>query len=118
VYDVINFVGHDGSEILFPEENAPFDRRGFHYQEMLDYALVCGRCLLAIDRVMVIDHEQGYPNDKRFNEYLNEFIGILGGMGSQGPHVWAWDGKVCFNPATGQKQSPESIDSWVFYPLV
>lgn len=36
--DVIKWLAHDGSEIIFPNAPEPLRRRGFHEQELLDFS--------------------------------------------------------------------------------
>ncbi len=47
---IINQIGHDGSEILWPDLPEPRCRRSFHIQEMVDIALASGRFLMLIEK--------------------------------------------------------------------
>ena len=38
VQEIFDYLGHDGSEIIWPENKDPFNRRAFHIQEMIDFA--------------------------------------------------------------------------------
>ena len=49
VAELIEQVGHDGSEIVFPEKTPPADRRGFHTQEMIRVALDVGMTATPIE---------------------------------------------------------------------
>lgn len=47
--ELIDLIGHDGSEILWPEEPEPQCRRGFHLQELLVAALKINYCYFRFD---------------------------------------------------------------------
>lgn len=36
--EIIDYLGHDGSEKIFPDRKEPHCRRAFHSQELIDYA--------------------------------------------------------------------------------
>lgn len=36
---IFKYLGHDGSEIIFPERESPYNRKAFHPQELVEYAL-------------------------------------------------------------------------------
>jgi hypothetical protein len=47
--DVLTFVGHDGSEIIYDHLSDPDSRRGFHYQEMIKMCLKLGKAVTRIE---------------------------------------------------------------------
>lgn len=42
IADIYDFCGHDGSEIVYPDEPYPMDHRSFTVQEMIDFLLASG----------------------------------------------------------------------------
>lgn len=104
--EIIYAVGHDGSEVIFPLEQEPMNRRGFQLQELID---VC----LQLDVVPVVIH--AYPRivsstgvlhpvfddetaNIRMDNYLNGKIGVLLGQSDGHPHAVAWNGYKIFDP--------------------
>jgi len=51
---IISYMGHDGSEIYFPNRPDPFGRRAFHPQEIMPYALLMhNTAILQFDQTML-----------------------------------------------------------------
>lgn len=78
-------IGHDGSEIVNPEQPDPYSRRGFEWQEIIKAALTLGIALVE------------YPD-------VLELPGILLGTSDNDiPHACAWNGSMVFDPAAGRR---------------
>lgn len=52
-----DYLGHDGSEIVWPELPEPQCRRGFHIQEMVDLAYKLGRLLVPIEMESLVQKD-------------------------------------------------------------
>lgn len=103
--ELIDFVGHDGSEILWPEEQAPNNRKGFADQEVIDYVWTKGFAVTQIlalpymacasepeNRYMVFDPDRAI---RRIGGYLDSNVGVVCGklVHSHIFHASAWTGK-------------------------
>lgn len=100
---VIRAVGHDGSEIIFPEYEEPYCRRSFHPQELMDMCLLKGFAVVPIEQqptVMVKDRVHNVPiYSKRMDYYLSNYTGVLTGISQTGkPHAVAWNGQRVLDP--------------------
>jgi len=107
IKEIIDYVGHDGSEILntLPE---PACRKGLHIQEGIDVANVFGLSMTPIEAQPVqLNSEQHefdltkwgmFPTtEDRFRFYLDYNIGIIVGKARKHWHTVAWDG-VIYDP--------------------
>lgn len=99
VQELINIIGHDGSEILFPEDPEPFCRRGFHPQEIIDVCLLKQFGVIAIHNQPVSELKSGMytvpVSSERMPYYLENYSGVLTGIGYTGqPHAVAWGAKI------------------------
>lgn len=108
--DVIDTIGHDGSEIIFPDEEEPFNRRGFHVQEIVDVLLEQLFIPVWIDARVCLFSESGgsyllrsINHAERFSRHVHNTHGILlGTHATEGGHAVAWDMEMCLDPR-GQK---------------
>lgn len=101
--EMIARIGHDGSEIIWPELPEPQRRRTFHIQECLAVCLrlglgtveiQMGPCLTPDGKVV---YEVPCPVD--FRKLMSISIGVMLGRGRQMGHAVAWDGKSIYDPA-------------------
>lgn len=103
VEKVIEDIGHDGSEIIFPDLSEPYCRRSFHIQELMDVCMLCNIGVISIEREPVSE-AQGKLYKlpvyiKRMDYYLVNYIGVLTGAAQSGyPHAVAWDGSRVLDP--------------------
>lgn len=116
---VIDGIGHDGSEILFPEMKSPHCRRGFHIQEIVDVFIdqyefpvlfEAQPCLIGLTE----DGEEIlWPlpeNEGRIQCYMEDAPGIIiGTHEAETLHAVAWDGDVCWDPR-GQKYPAKEME--------
>ncbi len=99
VADLIAEVGHDGSEIIWPELREPLNRRAWTLQELYTPCIRRGYAPIWWESKIAC---QPLPEAKllikEFN--LEELISkSFGGVVCYGAHGWAWDGRYLFNPA-------------------
>jgi hypothetical protein len=104
---LIDMIGHDGSEIIFPKKLEPTNRRGFHYQELFDCAFNLGYSVMEIQvlptSITTLDTELfeidfRITNEQRFLEYIKDRVGVFNGMALQHNHAVAWDGSTIYDP--------------------
>lgn len=124
--DLIRKVGHDGSEIIFPNSSDPFNRRAFHIQEMIDIATGLEYSVTEIVRYPLFanpDEDGVYSPkgewDKRFNDYLSKTSrGVLAGYNKIGSrHAVAWNGKMIIDPALGCERTIQCIETEVLWMI-
>lgn len=95
-------IGHDGSEVWWPEKPQPFCRRGIHIQEILDCFIRRGKGLIPVDLMPASAPVGGKPKaiwdvEKaiiRFKTYISGREAIL----ITASHAIAWDGSKVFDP--------------------
>ena len=104
VKEVIDIIGHDGSEIIFPQFKEPACRRSFHIQEMIDVCMLRDVAVIQIevDPVSCVKENSFYKvpvSDTRLDYYLSLYTGVFVGVGSMNtPHAVAWSGRQIFDP--------------------
>ena len=120
--DLINEIGHDGSEKIWPEVNEPYCRRAFHPQELIDCCFSRGFTVIEIEkypklRPMYFDFlkiHTVFNNDKatsRYHKYIQTFPGVLIGPS----HAVAWDGLQLYDP---KGYTIPSFDSHLFFGII
>ena len=101
--DLIEFIGHDGSEIIYPGLKDPANRKGFHIQEILDAVMRLGYGLIPIEarpvQIILENHTDYYEvpvGVERFYNHLKDHNGIIIGKNPSGLyHAVAWvDNKI------------------------
>ena len=96
-------VGHDGSEIIFPDLPEPFGRRTIHPQELIDVCLGRGFALMMVEAIpsmsgnYEIQFKEG--NISRLTRYMSMYTGVVCGVNQDlKPHAIAWDRKSFYDP--------------------
>jgi hypothetical protein len=94
VSQILDFIGHDGTEIWWPELPAPRSYQAFHIQEMIDFAWSRGYTVTQFD-CSVESRPFGALIAKPVpcrdvKMYLEQSIGVVTTLGQ---HAWAWDGR-------------------------
>lgn len=101
---LIELIGHDGKKVIFPELPEAINKCGFHTQEIIDCAIKYGYAVTEIQAISCSTpdgkHEYivEFSNEKRFENHMDNNIGILTGSINGHGHAVAWDGKMCFDP--------------------
>lgn len=109
--ELIEEIGHDGSEILYPDLPEPLCRRGFHMQELIDCAVTrfftCSEIQIrpvgTPDGLAGHEHEIDFKisHEERFKKYLDlGYNALLYGMTRKCYHcvAWEWDTKLIHDP--------------------
>jgi hypothetical protein len=94
---IFQYLGHDGQEIIWPDIEEPFNRRGIHIQELIDFLLTYGYTLIQIDAMPTLTPKDGhsaiysimdvFKAEIRLMKYLQNYFGILITQN----HAVAWD---------------------------
>lgn len=131
VQSIISDLGHDGMEVVNPEEEGLGKYKFFHPQEIIDVAYKRGFALVIIEKFPLIEHpdlnrspHNVYAEPRtRFLEYIKRFSGIL----LDANHAVAWDAKsrTVFDPrAEGPAIVPDIVqlmkdyqELWMLLPI-
>lgn len=111
VLDLIQRVGHDGSEIVWPGNPEPHNRRGFHPQEMIHVAYRLDKRVITFEKnptSVGLEDSQEFSistHQESWRYYLEEEIGVLAGYFNGRSHAVAWDGMRLID------------NDGIFYPL-
>lgn len=118
-------VGHDGSEIIFPDLPEPMCRRGFHSQELIHVARCRGWAVTAVELNPCTSPTNGsgvlYPvqirnNVERFANAVYSTMGILEGRCKKCRHAVHYDHGVIYDPGGRMYEySMESCELYGFY---
>jgi hypothetical protein len=107
VGELLEELGHDGSELAFPNLPEPACRRGFHIQELVHVALSRGFALTPVELFPVLESADGKQtqtilyrdnNWKRFADILAASRGVIDGAGFRFRHMVAYDQGRIFDP--------------------
>jgi hypothetical protein len=128
VRTLIGEIGHDGSELIFPNLSEPYSRRGFHIQELIAPCLVRGNALLIVEAVPVVGNPESNEvvpitfkeeNMLRLMKFMAEFIGVVAGENEHGvPHAVAWDTKFMYDPNKEEPTEKSDFNIREFFALV
>ena len=111
VEEIIKAIGHDGSEVYWPELESHWANRAFHVQELVDYCFWNEIAVVCIDAMPCFNHFDsravakevkylsGLEYADRLERYLKSYFGVLVGTTNfNSGHAVAWDGENVFNP--------------------
>jgi hypothetical protein len=123
IYDML---GHDGSEIIYPDLKDPYRRRSFHIQEMISVALKLGFVPCPIDKDIIfgqmvdkdgveIEHPQYALTIER---HLEHYLALRPGVIQTPYHAVAWNHQEqrVYDPA-GQKRDLNDVDVITFWAM-
>lgn len=125
INELIELVGHDGSEIIWPKLNEPRQRRGFTHQEFQYIAYNLGFVIPQYFPKFgcVKDETEPFVIDffTLWSKILREYDGVLSGKykGFSNAHAVAWnahEGRI-YDPS-GHFATLEQFDSLYFHAAV
>lgn len=98
VNTLIEEVGHDGSEIYWPEETYPYNVRGHHYYEIVRLCLARGLAPVLLEFTPSV-----WRDGKRYVLATQPDLLKYGGEGIliSDNHAWAYVGGQIIDPTTG-----------------
>jgi len=113
----IKLIGHDGSEIIFPDMSEPYSRRSFHIQEMLRLSLINGFSVTELQPKPVSSVRgelYALPYSKEeFEYYLKTYTGVLVGK----THAVYWDGTYILDPDCGRPYPIDKFNINMFFVI-
>lgn len=123
--EVIEGLGHNGLEVMWPRLPLPYALRGIHIQEMVDYALKCGFAVIEVEAIPC-NNPLGNTDDQemevfedpisRLEDHLIGKKAVLTSL----KHACAWDGEKVYDP-NGRIYTLENFELvvvYVFIPIV
>lgn len=113
------FIGHDGSKIAFPDLPDPMCRQGFHVQELVHASLLLHKTVTPFelfpvtkatlgDGAFVITHR---ARKVMFQKLIDNFRGVITGMGRACSHAVAFDRGRVYDPDPGTIPFSFSFDA-------
>jgi hypothetical protein len=122
VAEVLELIGHDGSEIVFPKQPEPYCRRSFHLQELIDVCMLKNTSVVPIEFHPVSEANGQHYVLKTYSirapYYLENYNGVLTGLGRAGtPHAVAWNREKIYDP-NGSIYSLDDFSIENFYLLI
>jgi hypothetical protein len=109
VGEMLERIGHDGSNIMWPDLPEPRCRRGFHTQECIRVALLLGKSVTPVeyearlapgDVEPLVVYQREYFH-KLLNTSLGVVTGVVGHNGSAKGHAMAYCQSFVADPTTG-----------------
>ncbi len=102
---LIKLIGHDGGEIVFPDQPEPMKRQGFHIQEIIDVAVRMHFSVMPIE-VIPSSTSDGVNNFDikiadpgiRLKRHMSQNPGIIVGRSRRMNHAVAWNGVKVYDP--------------------
>lgn len=101
---LIDWIGHDGSEIVSPSWPEPRCRRGFHPQECIRLALKRGLTVTPLELFpSIVTENHPYTIDYGANwddfiGWINQTSGVLTGRGRLCGHAVAYENGTVYDP--------------------
>ena len=132
VAHLLTEIGHDGSEILYPDLPEPAGRRGFHVQELLEPCLWRGFAATPIEVFPVSEHAPGrryvvpfagFTGEDapyRFELVIHRTRGVIEGQVGGCGHCVAYDHGLIYDPdgdPAPYGYSPYACESRSFLPF-
>lgn len=109
VAELIEQIGHDGTEVVLPQLKEPYCFRGHHIQELVRACHQRGYSVTLIEPIPVSQHQGHQIHHPAPMEWIDSILqarhGVLVGQLNGRDHSLAWDGHLTYNPANGLAQS-------------
>ena len=125
--DLLDEVGHDGSEILHHGLAEPYKRRSFHPQEMIDAGLRLDIAVVQIEALPIITSSYGTSKlihdvpeaEKRIEDYMRSFNGVMTGRTQPNnlPHAVYCHKGVIYDP-NGQVYGSDRFWTQFFFLVI
>lgn len=116
--EVYLIVGHDGSDIIWPDILEPDCRRNFHIQEMINLAYARGYAVTpfeALPNSAPYTFQKPHVIEYDVEKYMHDNRGVLTGLNHQEKrHAVAWDGRNIIDP-NGYNYSLEDFSLETFW---
>lgn len=100
--EMLTRIGHDGSEIIWPQLAEPQRRRTFHIQECFSAAFSLNKTVMEFQFSPTLtpdgEHVLDVPQKVDIYKLMSVSTGVLLGRGRCLGHAVAWNGKSVYDP--------------------
>ncbi len=99
--DLLDTIGHNGSAIVFPNLEEPYNRRSFHVIEVTSALLDMGiYCTPIIPDLTIMNRKDGksYNINMDLKPYLEQYSGVLIGTFFTNPHAVSYSNGTIHDP--------------------
>lgn len=122
---ILDVIGHDGSDILWPDLPEPIKRRAFHVEELMYACRELGYYLVEYPAKIAYNpggaHTEIIDFTTKWNQVIAEHSGILLGhyAGRTNAHAVAWNAQegTIYDPSGNHAKLPE-FTSEAFYAAI
>lgn len=124
VAELIEQIGHDGLNVIWPEEQGAKRYLGFHIQELIAALLEREYAIVPIEPAPVTrsgDQLHHYGSNPFFETAMMSYSGVLCGRSTRGTeHAVAWSAisRTTFDPYNGQEMSEINVVIRTFYAVI
>jgi hypothetical protein len=124
--EVIQHIGHDGSEIIHPGLAESYKRRGFHPQELIEVGIDYGFHVTMIEPLPILTTVYGKQilirgmNEAKIKmgKLFRKFNGVLTGKTMEGrPHAVCWKDQRILDP-NGQTYGIDRFQVQFFFMVI
>ena len=125
--DLVEILGHSGTESVYESDDPNKRLRGFHIQEMVELFLEHEKALVRVERYPIIgpDFSQAIDafrdSDQRFWDRIWGNEAYLLGSSVSGFHAVAWDGERVYDPRGYVYSLPsdkfDPKEAWLVYDI-
>lgn len=107
VDELIEEIGHDGMDVVWPQLIPPLCFQGHHIQEIIDCFVARGFGLMLVERECFQAPAEDVSPLQTFEHFEERFLHHVEGKEAimvgrhkqkQCGHAWAWDGERCYDP--------------------
>lgn len=122
VWSIIKAIGHNGSQICWPNLPEPNCRRGFHPQELIYLGDRFGFVTTTFEPIAMLESPGGHESVEidfttKFEKLLDESNGVLTGEINGQRHAIAWlNGKV-LDPSEGRITSLDAFQIQTYFRI-
>ena len=118
IENLIKSIGHDGSEIIWPNFPEPTCRRGFHVQELIAVLYRCGYSVTPVETFSRIapnkfTHTLTIDNNETFSEVVKATRGVQTGFTDRCGHAVAYDHGIILDPRAPVVNDFTPICAWI-----
>lgn len=118
--EMFDMIGHDGSEIIWPNQEEPYKRRSFHPQEIIPICIANGIYPIEIENQCIVGLEAEDEVVVFKNKFLEKALqtrpGVLMVLHKESRHAIAWneEEQKVYDPA-GFKADLSEYEVLAFY---
>ena len=123
ILELFKLLGHDGSEIIWPDLEEPLCHRGHHLQELIDAGIHLNYATMYVERENVLMH----PTKDDFiiiqpkltiESYFDRFPGVILGIFNKIRHAVAYEKGIIYNPNGQVSEYKRDFEILAYCPVI